>query len=102
MVNSARVQVINEAGLHVRTAGVFVAEAARFSSAVQVRNASTESAWVDAKSILAVLTLGVEPGHDIEIRAQGPDDEAAVAALRTLIASDFAGKLAGSEASKAR
>lgn len=102
MVNSVRVQVINEAGLHARTAGLFVAEAARFSSMVQVRNATTESAWVDAKSILAVLTLGVEPGHEVEIRAQGPDEGAAAAALRTLIASDFAGKLAGSEASKAR
>jgi len=49
--------------------------------------------WVDAKSILSVLTLGVEPQHEIEIMADGPDDTRAAEALQQLIASDFAGKI---------
>jgi phosphotransferase system HPr (HPr) family protein len=47
---------------------------------------------VDAKSILSVLMLGVERGHEIEVTAEGEDEAPAVQALRELIESDFAGK----------
>ena len=58
-----------------------------------MRNATRNTPWVDAKSILSVLTLGVEPHHEIEIMADGPDDTRAAEALQQLIASDFAGKI---------
>ena len=88
-----RVNVTNAVGLHARPAAVFVSEAGRFASQVRVRNVSRNTPWVDAKSILSVLTLGVEPQHEIEIMADGPDDTRAAEALQQLIASDFAGKI---------
>ncbi|MDR7402703.1 MAG: HPr family phosphocarrier protein [Armatimonadota bacterium] len=88
-----RLTVVNEVGLHARPAAVFVSEAARFASRIRVRNATTDSGWVDAKSILSVLTLGVEQNHEIEIAVEGPDEDQAAAALERLIASDFAGRL---------
>ncbi|MDR7510355.1 MAG: HPr family phosphocarrier protein [Armatimonadota bacterium] len=88
-----RLTVVNEVGLHARPAAVFVSEAGRFASRIQVRNATTDSGWVDAKSILSVLTLGVEQNHEIEIAVEGPDEDQAAAALERLVASDFAGRL---------
>lgn len=88
-----RLQVVNEVGLHARTASIFVAEAIRFASEIRVRNVTGESDRVDGKSILTVLTLGVEKDHEIEITTDGPDEEQAAAALETLIVTDFAGKL---------
>jgi phosphotransferase system HPr (HPr) family protein len=92
-VRQARAKVVNAAGLHARPAAVFVAEAGKFASKIRVRNATTNSGWADAKSILSVLTLGVEPQHEIEFTAEGPDEEQAAAALAGLITSDFLGKL---------
>ncbi len=88
-----RLTVVNEVGLHARPAAVFVAEANRFASRIRVRNATTDSGWVDAKSILSVLTLGVERNHDIELTVEGPDEDQAAAHLERLIVSDFAGAL---------
>ena len=43
----------------------------------------------DAKSILSVLTLGVSQGTTITVRAEGPQADAAVAALSDLVRRDF-------------
>ena len=43
----------------------------------------------DAKSILSVLTLGVSQGTTITVRAEGPQADAAVAALTDLVSRDF-------------
>jgi phosphotransferase system HPr (HPr) family protein len=85
-------QVINEVGLHARPAAEFVKLAAQFKSKVGVRNRTRDTQAVDAKSILSVLMLGVERGHEIEVTAEGEDEAQAVQALRELIESDFAGK----------
>jgi len=84
------VQVINEVGLHARPAAMFVNTASRFKSKIRVRNVTTDGKWVDAKSILSVLTLGVEKDHEIELTAEGPDEAEAVATIGELIRSDFA------------
>jgi phosphotransferase system HPr (HPr) family protein len=82
-------RVAAEVGLHARPAAVFVEQASRFESEINVRNATAESDWADAKSILSVLTLGVEQDHEIELEVDGPDEAAAVAALTALVQSDF-------------
>lgn len=85
-----RVRVANEVGLHARPAALFVGAAKTSKSKVRVRNATTESKWVDAKSILGVLTLGVEKDHEIELTAEGPDEAETLARIGNLIRSDFA------------
>jgi phosphotransferase system HPr (HPr) family protein len=85
-------KVINEVGLHARPAAEFVRLAGQFKSRVEVRNLTTGTPAADAKSILSVLMLGVERGHEIELTAQGEDEAQSVQALRELIESDFAGK----------
>jgi len=81
-----RVTITHSSGLHARPAALFVRTAAGFQSSIRVRNLSRDAAHeVDAKSILSVMTLGVEQGHEISIRAEGPDEAAAVDVLRALV-----------------
>jgi len=88
-MSSARLKVRDEVGLHARPAAMFVECANRFEAEIEVRNLSTTSDWVNAKSILGVLTLGVKRGHEIELRVSGADEEQAVVALTALVVSDF-------------
>lgn len=87
-----QLKVINAVGLHARPAAEFVRMAAQFKCALTIRNLTRASAEVDAKSILSVLTLGVEKDHEIELTAHGEDELQAVQSLRNLIESDFSGK----------
>ena len=70
--------VIDPAGLHARPAARFVQIAHRFGSRILIRQAEREA---DAKSLIALLGLTVRPGSVITILAEGPDADAALAAL---------------------
>jgi phosphotransferase system HPr (HPr) family protein len=82
-----RLKVTNETGLHARPASVFVKGANAFESEIHIRNLTTESEMADAKSILNVLALGVEQGHEVEIVVEGPDAIKAVRVLEELVLS---------------
>ncbi len=85
----ATIQVKNKVGLHARPASLFVQTAAKFSSKIKVKNLTTNGNFVDAKSIIMVLTLGVMKDHEVVIQTEGPDDDAALGALRALIENNF-------------
>ena len=86
-----RLQIVvkHEVGLHARPASQFVKMASGFQSEIKVRNLTSDSAPVDAKSILSVLTLGVERGHEIEVEISGLEEEEALRSLQSLIEADF-------------
>ena len=88
MVES-KIVVKHKVGLHARPASVFVQKANKFASEITVRNISTGGEPVDAKSILMVLTLGVIQNHEIELRADGPDEQQAMESLGDLVRSNF-------------
>ncbi|TMD80798.1 MAG: HPr family phosphocarrier protein [Chloroflexi bacterium] len=82
-----RLTITNKVGLHARPAALFVQTAARFKD---TRVEVVKDGMVrDAKSILSVLTLGVGQGATITVRAEGPQADAAVAALTDLVSRDF-------------
>ena len=82
-----RLTITNKVGLHARPAALFVQTAARFKD---TRVEVVKGGMVrDAKSILGVLTLGVSQGTTITVRAEGPQADAAVAALTDLVSRDF-------------
>ena len=85
----ATIQVRNKVGLHARPASLFVQTAAKFSSKIKVRNLTADGRFVDAKSIIMVLTLGVLKDHEVVIQTDGEDADAALDALKSLIESDF-------------
>lgn len=82
--------VLNKTGLHARPASEFVAEAKKYGSKITIRNASKEdTAPVNAKSMLRLLSEGIVSGTVVEIVANGSDEVAAVDALVALIDSGF-------------
>ena len=89
-MQEATVVVRHEVGLHARPAALFVQLATKYESEILVAKADDDSdREVNAKSILSLLTLGVNQGTAVRIRATGQDEEDAVRALRELIESDF-------------
>jgi phosphoenolpyruvate-protein phosphotransferase/dihydroxyacetone kinase phosphotransfer subunit len=70
--------VAAEHGLHARPAARLVALVRGTGVAVELRNATTGSAWVPAVSLSRVAALGVRQGHEVAVRAAGPGAAAAV------------------------
>jgi phosphotransferase system HPr (HPr) family protein len=83
----------NSVGLHARPASLFVRTAASFEGCnITVQNITSVGQVVNAKSILKVLTLGVQQNHQIRIEANGEKAEEALQALKALVDSDFGEK----------
>ena len=78
--------VHHKVGLHARPAALFVNLAKKFQSDVCVGKGEME---VNAKSILSILTLGVNQGTEITIKAEGEDEGEAVKALQELVETNF-------------
>jgi phosphotransferase system HPr (HPr) family protein len=76
-------------GLHARPAAQFVKMAASFPCAITVRNLTSGKPAVNAKSVLSVLTQGVNQGHEVEVVADGERADEALAALQELVRSNF-------------
>ena len=80
------IMINNQVGLHARPATFFIQKANEFKSSIWIER---EERKVNAKSLLGVLSLGIVKGTEIDIGAEGVDEEAAVLALENLIATDF-------------
>lgn len=76
----------NQVGLHARPATFFIQKANEFKSSIWIEK---DDRRVNAKSLLGVLSLGIVKGTAVILIADGPDEEAAIATLSDLIASDF-------------
>lgn len=76
------VTIVNRDGLHARPAADFVKLAGTFTSRVTVNGK-------DAKSLLAIMALGLVRGRDAEIATEDPEGRPAVDALADLVASGF-------------
>ena len=83
------ITVDHSAGLHARPASEFVKKASEFPCDIQVRNLTEDGEFVNAKSILSVLTLGVNQDYKVEIMAEGEGADEALAALKSLIEDNF-------------
>ncbi|MBQ0832168.1 MULTISPECIES: HPr family phosphocarrier protein [unclassified Marinobacter] len=80
--------IINKLGLHARATAKLVATASRFDSAVKVCGKGRE---VDAKNIMQVMMLAASKGTEVELVADGPDEQHAIDALAALI-NDYFGE----------
>ena len=82
------VTIINKLGLHARAAAKLVETASGFECRVLLVRDSRE---VDAKSIMPVMMLAASQGTLVELVADGPDEQQAIAALESLI-NDYFGE----------
>ncbi|GAC1472871.1 MAG: hypothetical protein PVSMB5_23200 [Ktedonobacteraceae bacterium] len=86
-MRQAKVVVRHEAGLHARPASQFVKLAKQFDSDIKLTN---NGKTVSAKSMVLIMTLAVQPNTEIELTANGTDEQEAITALVKLVESDFA------------
>lgn len=85
-MQQAKVVVKHEAGLHARPASLFVKLAKQFSSDIKI---TSNGKTVSAKSLVLIITLAVQPNTEIEVRADGSDEQEAIAALVGLVERNF-------------
>ena len=87
----AEIQLLirNQLGLHARACALFVKTSSRFQSEILV---SRDDLEVNGKSIMGVMMLAAEEGATILVKAEGPDEADAVAALRELVDGKFGGE----------
>lgn len=83
---SKEVTVTNSVGLHARPATYFIKEANAYQSSIWVECGDRRA---NGKSILGVLSLGINKDTVINLIADGPDEKEAVAALEALIITGF-------------
>ena len=80
-----KIIVKNKLGLHARPAALFVQAANKFDSRIIVEK---DNERVNGKSIMGILTLGVERGSSIIIEAEGQDAQMAISELERLVSSN--------------
>ncbi|MDB6044020.1 MAG: phosphoenolpyruvate-protein phosphotransferase [Gammaproteobacteria bacterium] len=86
---SRRLSVTLEHGIHARPAALLAAALKGFTADVSIVARGREAS---ARSTVTLMTLGVRKGDEIEVRAVGPDADAAVAALEgALLGADRQG-----------
>jgi multiphosphoryl transfer protein len=85
------------AGLHARPASVLAETARRYHSAAMITNLAT-GASAELRSVLSIIGLDVQRGHEAEVAAQGDDAEQLIERVRMLVAQRFGETDGGGEA----
>lgn len=85
-VAAQKVTIVNKLGLHARAAAKFVTMASQYESKIQLIK---DERRVNGKSIMGVMMLAAGKGTVLELRADGPDAQAAVDGLAELIDQRF-------------
>ena len=75
-----KIQIQN--GLEARPVAVLVQVASQFNSSIYVECGDKK---VNAKSIMAVMSLGVKKGNEVIITAEGEDEEDAIAEIQKVL-----------------
>ena len=79
---SQNVIVQSQNGLHAKAAGDFVQKANKFISSVSVE---VDGRSINAKSMLGLLSLGIQGGTDMMVVANGSDEHEAVTELISMV-----------------
>ena len=80
------ITISNKLGLHARASAKLTKLASGFGSDIHL---SRNGRRINAKSIMGVMMLAAGPGTEILIETDGPDEQAAMAALRAIIDDKF-------------
>lgn len=85
-MKSKKVKIINRAGIHARPAALLVQTANEYDSQIFLEKNSEK---INGKSIMGIITLGATFDSEINIIAEGNDEEEAVQAIATLFENKF-------------
>lgn len=79
------VTVNRQDGLHARPAGELVQLCKKYQSEIKMGKVTAN---ISAKSILAVMAMGISKGEKVAISAEGPDEELAMDAIKELLSKE--------------
>lgn len=71
--------ITDEVGIHARPAGMLAKKAKAFESSVTIAKGEKEAALT---KLMAVMALGVKHGDTVTVKADGADEEAAIAEIK--------------------
>lgn len=74
-------------GFHIRPAQVLMEKVTPFDCRITIKKTSGDEA--DAKSILGLMSLGIEKGETVEVETNGPDEAKAMEVIEKLFAINF-------------
>ncbi len=78
--------ITDEIGIHARPAGMLAKEAKGFSSKITLE-ANGKSAEVT--KLMAVMSLGVKNGAEVTVKAEGDDEDAAIAKMKEFMEANL-------------
>ena len=78
------IQIKLETGLEARPVAMLVQVASQFESTVYI---NSENRKVNAKSIMGMMSMGLESGAEVTVIAEGNDEEAAVAEIEKFLSA---------------
>ncbi len=81
-MKEVELKILNEYGLHARPASLLANIASQYTCEIKVVKDESE---VNAKSIMNLLLLAAGKDTTIKVVADGPDEDAAIVALKELI-----------------
>lgn len=85
-MQSETLTILNKLGLHARASAKLTRLAGQFESEIWLTRNGRK---VNAKSIMGVMTLAASQGTMIDLEVSGPDELAAIEALRALVNGYF-------------
>lgn len=81
-MKSVKVTIKNKKGLHARPSSLFVELVKNYDSEITVKS---EDEIINGKSIMGLMLLAAEEGRELELIADGPDEDEMLDALVNLI-----------------
>ncbi|MGO4889539.1 phosphocarrier protein HPr [Anaerobacillus sp. MEB173] len=81
--------VISDAGVHARPATLLVQVAGKFQSNISLEHNGKS---VNMKSIMGIMSLGIQKGANITIQAEGDDEKNAINMIIELIEKERLGE----------
>jgi phosphocarrier protein len=85
-MKKSTVTISNRLGLHARASAKLTKLAGSFRCDIHL---TRNGRRVNAKSIMGVMMLAAGLGAELEVETEGPDEEAAMQALRALVDGKF-------------
>lgn len=82
-------KVTSDSGIHARPATTLVNQAGQFSSDITL---DYNGKSVNLKSIMGVMSLGIQSGAEITIKAEGSDADEAISALEDVMKKEGLGE----------
>ncbi len=76
------IQIKLESGLEARPVAMLVQVASQFESTIYL---GSDNKKVNAKSIMGMMSMGLESGAEVIVSADGTDEEAAVAQIEKFL-----------------